>query len=259
MRGVDSLVKIVSWNVNGLRACLKKGFEDYFNRVDADIFCLQETKLQPDQLQLTFDGYYDYWHYAKEKKGYSGTAIFTKEKPLSVTYGLDEVDIDTEGRVITAEYDHFFIICAYTPNSQRSLARLPFRLKWEDHVRIYLITLNKIKPVIYCGDLNVAHEPIDLRNPKTNMKNSGFTKEERDKMTLLLSQGFIDSFRYLYPNKEFSYTWWSYMNTVRERNIGWRIDYFLTSAELSDQLQDSYMESDVLGSDHCPIVLEIGL
>lgn len=250
-------MKYVSWNVNGLRACLKKGFLSFFERMDADVFCVQETKLQPGQLDLTFEGYYDFWNFSKLKKGYSGTAIFTKQKPISVTYGFDEADEDVEGRLITLEFDSNFFVCAYVPNSQRDLARLTYRLEWEDRLRDYLAHLKLKKEVIYCGDLNVAHEAIDLRNPKSNKGNSGFTEEEREKMSILLGEGFIDSYRFLYPDKEFAYTWWSYMNTVRERNIGWRIDYFIVSNGLSENIADSYMECDVLGSDHCPIVLEL--
>ncbi|MBP3950413.1 exodeoxyribonuclease III [Bacillus suaedae] len=250
-------MKYVSWNVNGLRACLKKGFLSFFERMDADVFCVQETKLQPGQLDLTLEGYYDFWNFSKIKKGYSGTAIFTKQKPISVSYGLDETDEDLEGRLITLEFDSYYFVCAYVPNSQRDLARLTYRLEWEDRLRDYLARLKMEKEVIYCGDLNVAHEAIDLRNPKSNKGNSGFTEEEREKMSILLGEGFIDSYRFLYPDKEFAYTWWSYMNTVRERNIGWRIDYFIVSNGLSENIADSYMECDVLGSDHCPIVLEL--
>lgn len=247
-------MKLISWNVNGLRACVKKGFLDYFHKVEADIFCVQETKLQEGQLDLPLAGYHSYWHYA-EKKGYSGTAIFSKLEPLSVSYGLEE--LDSEGRVITAEYDDFFLVNAYTPNAQRDLARLPFRLEWEEVFRSYLVQLQRHKPVILCGDLNVAHQEIDLKNAKSNKGNSGFTEEERAKMTALLDCGFIDTYRHFYPEQKDAYTWWSYMPSVRERNIGWRIDYFIVSEELLPRVKDAQIQPDVVGSDHCPIVLKL--
>lgn len=249
-------MKLVSWNVNGLRACVKKGFLEYFHKVNADIFCVQETKLQEGQIQLDLDGYHQFWNYA-EKKGYSGTAVFTKEKPLTVSYDFSIDGSEPEGRIITLEFEKFFLVTCYTPNSQRDLARITFRLDWEDKIREYLKEINNKKPVILCGDLNVAHQEIDLKNPKSNQHNSGFTPEEREKMTLLLGSGFLDSFRHLYPDKEEAYTWWSYMNKVRERNIGWRIDYFIVSETLKDRLIDAGIHADVMGSDHCPIQLEI--
>ncbi|WHY89936.1 exodeoxyribonuclease III [Neobacillus cucumis] len=249
-------MKLVSWNVNGLRACVKKGFLDYFKEVDADIFCIQETKLQEGQIELDLEGYKQYWNYA-EKKGYSGTAVFTKIDPISVKYGLLDEDSESEGRILTLEFDDFFLVNVYTPNSQRDLARLPFRLQWEERILEHLQKLDAIKPVVLCGDLNVAHKEIDLRNPKSNLGNSGFTQEERGKMTGLLESGFIDSFRHFYPDQEGAYTWWSYMMKVRERNIGWRIDYFIVSEQLRDRLVDANIHSSVLGSDHCPILLEI--
>jgi exodeoxyribonuclease-3 len=249
-------MKLVSWNVNGIRACVKKGFLDYFQKVDADIFCIQETKLQENQIELDLEGYHQFWNYA-ERKGYSGTAVFTKEKPLAVSYGI-ELDVpDNEGRVITLEYDEFYLVNVYTPNSKRDLTRLDYRLVWEDAMIKHLVNLNTYKPVVFCGDLNVAHNEIDLKNPKSNMGNSGFTDEERGKMTTLLEAGFIDSFRYFYPEQTDSYTWWSYMSKVRERNIGWRIDYFIVSETLGKNLKEANIHSDILGSDHCPIVLEI--
>ena len=249
-------MKLVSWNVNGIRACVKKGFLDYFQKVDADIFCIQETKLQENQIELDLKGYHQFWNYA-ERKGYSGTAVFTKEKPLSVIYGI-ELDVpDNEGRVITLEYDEYYLVNVYTPNSKRDLTRLDYRLIWEDAMIKHLVNLNKEKPVIFCGDLNVAHREIDLKNPKSNRGNSGFTDEERGKMTTLLEAGFIDSFRHIHPEKTDAYTWWSYMSKVRERNIGWRIDYFIVSKTLDKKLKDAYIHSDILGSDHCPIVLEV--
>lgn len=251
-------MKLISWNVNGIRACMKKGFLDYFKEVDADIFCIQETKLQEGQIELDLEGYYDYWNYA-EKKGYSGTAVFTKKKPLSVKYGVGIEEHDKEGRVITLEYKDFYLVNVYTPNSQRELARLEYRMDWEDMFRSYLLELDSKKPVIICGDLNVAHKEIDLKNPSTNRKNAGFTDEERGKMTELLNSGFIDTFRYFYPDKEEAYTWWSYITKARERNAGWRIDYFLVSKELEDRLIAAEIHSDVMGSDHCPVVLEIKL
>jgi exodeoxyribonuclease-3 len=251
-------MKLISWNVNGLRACVKKGFLDFFHEIDAELFCIQETKLQEGQIQLELEGYHQFWNYA-EKKGYSGTAIFTKIKPLSVKYGFDFDDSEPEGRIITLEFDNFYLVNVYTPNSQRDLARLGFRLEWEDKISTYLRELDKIKPIILCGDLNVAHQEIDLKNPKSNLGNSGFTPEERGKMTALLENGFIDSFRHLNPNKEGAYTWWSYMAKVRERNIGWRIDYFITSKKVKEQIQQAGIYSEIMGSDHCPILLEIDL
>ncbi len=247
-------MKLISWNVNGIRACVKKGFLHYFNEQDADIFCIQESKLQEGQIDLPLDGYYQYWNYAV-KKGYSGTAIFTKRKPLSVSFGLNIEEHDQEGRVITLEFDNFFMVTVYTPNSQTELARLSYRMKWEDDFKNYLKELDLKKPVIICGDLNVAHKEIDLKNPKSNIKNPGFTQEERDKLTSLLDLGFIDSFRYLYPEKEFVYSWWSYRFNARKNNAGWRIDYFLTSNRLKDKIKDSLIDTEVLGSDHCPIIL----
>jgi len=249
-------MKLVSWNVNGLRACVKKGFLNYFNEIDADIFCVQETKLQEGQIELDLDGYHQYWNYAL-KKGYSGTAVFTKKKPISVTYGVGDENEEPEGRILTLEYEDFYLINVYTPNSQRDLARLHFRLQWEDRMRQYLTDLNEKKPIILCGDLNVAVSEIDLKNAKSNRGNSGFTDEERGKMKELLNTGFIDSFRYFYPDATDQYTWWSYMRNVRERNIGWRIDYFIVSEKLKDQLKDSQIHSHVMGSDHCPVVLEL--
>lgn len=251
-------MKLVSWNVNGIRACVRKGFLDYFNEVDADMFCLQETKLQEGQIELDLEGYYQYWNYA-EKKGYSGTAIFTKKEPISVKYGLGIEEHDKEGRVITLEYEDFYLVNVYTPNSQRELKRLDYRMKWEDDFRNYLVDLDSQKPTIICGDLNVAHKEIDLKNPSTNRKNAGFTDEERQKMTELLDSGFVDSFRYLYPDKEEAYTWWSYITRARDRNVGWRIDYFIVSEHLKDQIKDAEIHSDILGSDHCPVALKIRL
>lgn len=249
-------MKIVSWNVNGIRACVNKGFLDYFHSVNADIFCIQESKCQKGQIELDLEGYYQYWNYA-ERKGYSGTAIFTKKEPLSVHYGIGEHIKDNEGRVITLEYEHFYMVTVYTPNARRDLSMLSRRLIWEDQFREYIKRLDSHKPVILCGDLNVAHQEIDLRNAKSNVGNSGFTDEEREKMTALLQAGFIDAFRYLYPDRKDVYTWWSYMNKVRERNIGWRIDYFILSERLADKIIDSQVHSEVLGSDHCPIALII--
>jgi len=249
-------LKIVSWNVNGIRACVNKGFLDYFHSVDADIFCIQESKCQEGQIELDLEGYYQYWNYA-ERKGYSGTAIFTKKEPLSVHYGIGEHIKENEGRVITLEYEHFYMVTVYTPNARRDLSMLSRRLIWEDQFRGYIKRLDSHKPVILCGDLNVAHQEIDLRNAKSNVGNSGFTDEEREKMTALLQAGFIDAFRYLYPDRKDVYTWWSYMNKVRERNIGWRIDYFILSERLADKIIDSQVHSEVLGSDHCPIALII--
>jgi exodeoxyribonuclease III len=249
-------MKLVSWNVNGIRACVKKGFLNFFNDVDADIFCIQESKLQEGQIALDLENYHQFWNYA-ERKGYSGTAVFTKQKPLSVSYGIGEDESEPEGRSITLEFDDFFLLNVYTPNSKRDLSRLEDRLHWEERIRAYIKELDAVKPVVYCGDLNVAHNEIDLRNPKSNHGNSGFTSEEREKMNLLLSEGFLDSFRHLYPEQEHSYTWWSYMSKVRERNIGWRIDYFIVSERLKDSLNDAGMHTETLGSDHCPVYLEI--
>ncbi|PGT91607.1 MULTISPECIES: exodeoxyribonuclease III [Bacillaceae] len=251
-------MKLVSWNVNGIRACVKKGFLDYFKEVNADIFCIQETKMQEGQLSLELEGYHQYWNFA-ERKGYSGTAIFTKQKPLSVSYGIGDMNEEPEGRIITLEFEHYFLITMYTPNSKRDLARLDERLQWEEEIRAYITTLEKNKPVILCGDLNVAHQEIDLKNPKSNKGNSGFTDEEREKMSLLLNEGFVDSFRYLYPERKDVYSWWSYMSKVRERNIGWRIDYFIVSKTLTNRLIDSQIHCDILGSDHCPVLIEMDL
>lgn len=249
-------MKFVSWNVNGIRACVKKGFLDYFHEVDADIFCIQESKLQEGQIDLELEGYHQFWNYAL-KKGYSGTAVFTKKKPLSIKYGVGENGTEAEGRIITLEFESFYLVNVYTPNSQRDLARLSYRLEWEEELRKYLIELDQNKPVIYCGDLNVAHQEIDLRNPKSNDGNSGFTNEERGKMTTLLNSGFVDSFRYAYPDAEGAYTWWSYMAKVRERNIGWRIDYFIVSERLKMAIKAAQIHSEVMGSDHCPVLLEM--
>lgn len=251
-------MKLISWNVNGLRAVINKGFMDFFKQIDADIFCIQETKMQEGQIELVLDGYYQYFNSAI-KKGYSGTAVFTKEKPINVTYGIGIEEHDQEGRIITAEYEKFYLVNCYTPNSKRELERLEYRKIWEDEIRKYLKKLEETKPVIYCGDLNVAHEEIDLKNPKTNHYSAGFTDEERNKMTELLNAGFIDSFRYLYPEKENAYTWWSYMMKAREKNVGWRIDYFITSNSLKEKIEDSKIHSEVMGSDHCPIELDIEL
>lgn len=249
-------MKFISWNVNGIRACLGKGFIDYFLKMDADFFCIQETKCQAGQVTLPLDGYFQYWNYA-EKKGYSGTAIFTKYEPLSVKYGVGEEDSEPEGRIITLEYEQFYLVNVYTPNAQRDLARLPFRIEWEDKIVRYLQQLDTRKPVIYCGDLNVAHQDIDLKNAKSNQGNSGVTVEERAKMTELLSGGFKDTFRTIYPEQTDMYTWWSYMNKVRERNIGWRIDYFIVSDRIMQYVEESTMHTQILGSDHCPIVLKL--
>ena len=251
-------MKLISWNVNGLRAAVTKGFMESFNELDADIFCLQETKLQPDQISLELPGYEQYWNSAV-KKGYSGTAVFTRIKPLSVTNGIGIEEHDQEGRVITAEYDNFYLVCCYTPNSQRELARLEYRMTWEDAFRNYLLELDKKKPVILCGDLNVAHQEIDLKNPKTNRKNAGFSDEERAKMTELLDAGFTDTFRHLYPDAIEQYSWWSYMGKARERNTGWRIDYFITSKRLDDKIQEAKIHQQIFGSDHCPVELVIDL
>lgn len=249
-------MKLISWNVNGIRACVKKGFLDFFKETDADIFCLQETKLQEGQIDLELDGYHQYWNYA-ERKGYSGTAIFTKQEPLSVSYGLGIKEHDQEGRVITLEFDKFYMVTVYTPNSKNELLRLDYRMVWEDEFRSYLLRLNETKPVIVCGDLNVAHQEIDLKNPKANQKNAGFTMEERTKMSTLLDSGFIDTFRFFYPELEGAYSWWSYRFNARKNNAGWRIDYFLTSKELKDNLKGAKIHSEILGSDHCPVELEL--
>lgn len=249
-------MKLVSWNVNGLRACITKGFLESFGELDADIFCLQETKLSAGQIEMELPGYYQYWNYA-EKKGYSGTAIFTKKEPLQVSYGIGIEEHDNEGRVITAEYENFFFVTVYTPNSQNELARLPYRMKWEEDFLNYLKKLEEKKPVIYAGDLNVAHKEIDLKNPKTNRKNAGFTDEEREKFTKVIESGFIDTFRYFYPEQEGIYSWWSYRFKAREKNAGWRIDYFLVSGSLKEKLKDAKIHTNILGSDHCPVELEI--
>lgn len=249
-------MKLISWNVNGLRACMQKGFMDFFNEIDADIFCIQESKLQEGQIDLDLPGYHQYWNYA-EKKGYSGTAIFTKREPLSVSYGIGMEEHDKEGRVITLEYDAFYMVTCYTPNSQNELARLPYRMKWEEDFLAYLKKLDEKKPVILCGDLNVAHEEIDLKNPKTNRKNAGFSDEERAKMTELLANGFTDTFRYFYPDLEQIYSWWSYRFKAREKNAGWRIDYFITSKRLDGQLEDAKIHTQIMGSDHCPVELTL--
>ena len=248
-------MKFISWNVNGLRACVGKDFEQQFKDLDADFFCLQETKMQAGQLDLSFPGYESYWNYA-DKKGYSGTAIYTKHKPLNVTYGIDIDEHDHEGRVITLEMDDFYLITVYTPNSQDGLRRLDYRMKWEEDVQAYLHRLDAIKPVIVCGDMNVAHQEIDLKNPKTNHKNAGFTDEEREKMTQLLSNGFIDTFRSLYP-EQVTYSWWSYRFRAREKNTGWRIDYFLISERLKDRLKDAKIHTEIMGSDHCPVEITL--
>ena len=250
--------KLISWNVNGLRACLGKNFMEFFDYVDADIFCLQETKIQEGQVDWNKEGYYAYWNYA-EKKGYSGTAIFSKEKPLNVTYGIGIEEHDKEGRVITLEFDNYYMVTVYTPNSQNGLARLEYRMKWEDDFRNYLLNLKKNKPVIVTGDMNVAHKEIDLKNPKTNRKNAGFTDEERQKMTELLEVGFIDTFRYFYPDPEGIYSWWSYRFKAREKNAGWRIDYFLVSDDLKDKIIDAHIHTEIMGSDHCPVELTVEL
>lgn len=248
-------MKFISWNVNGLRACVKKDFEASFHHLDADFFCLQETKMQAGQLDLQFEGYQSYWNYA-DKKGYSGTAIYTKHTPLNVTYGLGIDEHDHEGRVITLEMEDFFLITVYVPNSQDELRRLDYRMQWEDDFRAYVKQLDAIKPVIICGDLNVAHEEIDLKNPKTNRRNAGFTDEEREKMTILLDNGFVDTFRHLYP-EQVTYSWWSYRFRAREKNAGWRIDYFLISERLKERLVDAKIHTEILGSDHCPVELEL--
>lgn len=250
-------MKFISWNVNGFRACLNKGFEEFFNEQNADFFCIQESKMQPGQAEFTPEGYYQYW-YSAEKKGYSGTAVFTKHEPLSVWYGLDIEKHDHEGRAITLEYENFYLLCVYTPNSQRELTRLPYRMQWEDDLREYIKSLDKTKPVIYCGDLNVAHEEIDLKNPKTNHHSAGFTDEERNKFTELLNAGFSDTFRTLYPEK-IEYSWWSYMFQARAKNVGWRIDYFVVSDRLMPKVKDSVIYTEIMGSDHCPVGIEVDL
>ena len=250
-------MKFISWNVNGFRAVLNKGFENFFNEQNADFFCIQETKMQPDQADFKPDGYFQYW-YSAEKKGYSGTAIFTKHEPISVWYGLDIEKHDHEGRVITLEYEDFYLLCVYTPNAQRELARIDYRMTWEDDLREYIKSLDTTKPVIYCGDLNVAHEEIDLKNPKTNRGNAGFSDEERGKFTELLNSGFSDTFRTLYPDKV-QYSWWSYMFQARAKNAGWRIDYFVVSDRLMPKVKDSFILTEIMGSDHCPVGIEIKL
>lgn len=252
----ESCMKLISWNVNGIRACVQKGFMDSFNELDADIFCIQESKLSEGQLVLDMPGYHQYWNYA-QKKGYSGTAVFTKKEPLNVSYGLGIEEHDNEGRVITLEYDTFYLVTVYTPNSQSELKRLEYRMKWEDDFKAYLKGLEENKPVIVCGDLNVAHQEIDLKNPKTNRMNAGFTDEERQKMTELLDSGFIDTFRYFYPDRTDIYSWWSYRFSARQKNAGWRIDYFLVSESLKDKLTGADIHTEILGSDHCPVELDI--
>ncbi|MBS5794069.1 MAG: exodeoxyribonuclease III [Lachnospirales bacterium] len=251
-------MKMVSWNVNGLRACITKGFLDFFNYIDADIFSIQETKLQEGQITLDINGYYQYWNYA-EKKGYSGVAVFSKKEPLKVTYGLNIEEHNNEGRLITLEFEKFYYVTAYVPNSQEELKRLEYRIKWEDDIKKYLNKLKENKPVIYCGDLNVAHQEIDLKNPKTNRKNPGFSDEEREKFQNLLDSGFIDTFRYKYPEKEGAYSWWSYRFKAREKNAGWRIDYYIISNDIKQNLIDATIHNDILGSDHCPISININL
>lgn len=248
------MTKLISWNVNGLRACVEKGFLEFFKNVDADMFCIQESKLQEGQIKLEPDGYHQYWNYA-QKKGYSGTAIFSKTEPLTVRYGIGIEEHDNEGRVITLEFKDLYLVTVYTPNAQRELARLDYRMKWEDDFRAYLKSLDSVKPVIVCGDMNVAHQEIDIKNPASNRKNAGFTDEERSKFTELLNSGFIDTYRYFYPDKKDAYTWWSYMFNAREKNVGWRIDYFCASARLKDKLHGAAIHPDVLGSDHCPVEL----
>ena len=249
-------MKLISWNVNGIRACVNKGFNEFFKEIDADIFCIQETKCQPEQIELNFEGYTAYWNSA-ERKGYSGTAIFTNKEPINVTYGIGMEEHDKEGRVITLEFKNFYMVNIYTPNAKRGLERLEYRQIWEDEIRKYLLKLNETKSVIMCGDLNVAHEEIDLKNPKTNRGNAGFTDEEREKMTELLHAGFVDSFRFLYPDKTDSYSWWSYMGRAREKNVGWRIDYFIVSQDIKDKIKEAMIYPEVMGSDHCPVGLII--
>lgn len=251
-------MKFISWNVNGLRACMGKGFLDYFNQTDADFFCIQESKLSAGQIELPLEGYEQYWNYA-QKKGYSGTAIFTKHTPLSIIYGIGVEELDTEGRMITLEYPSFFLVTCYTPNAQRELARIDHRLKWDDAFRDYLMKLDAQKPVIVCGDLNVAHQEIDLKNPKSNRGNAGFSDEERESFTKTLACGFTDSFRYLYPDKTEAYSWWSYMFHAREKNAGWRIDYFLVSNRIADKITAAEIHAQVLGSDHCPVLLDLDI
>ena len=251
-------MKFISWNVNGLRACVQKGFLDYFHEADSDIFCIQESKLQEGQIELELPGYFQYWNYAK-KKGYSGTAVFAKQKPLRVLYGIGEEEHDQEGRVVTLEYENFYFVTVYTPNSQSELARLDYRMRWEEAFLGWLKKLEQEKPVVFCGDLNVAHQEIDLKNPKTNRKNAGFTDEERNKFTELLNSGFIDTFRYFHPDQEGIYSWWSYRFHAREKNAGWRIDYFCVSEALKERLQDAKIHTEVTGSDHCPVELDIEL
>jgi exodeoxyribonuclease-3 len=248
------MLNFISWNVNGLRACLNKGFQDFFKSVDADIFCIQETKLQPEQFEITFEGYHQYFNSAV-RKGYSGTAIFSKKEPVSVCYDLCMDRHNDEGRAITLEYEDFYLVNVYTPNSQKELTRLDYRMEWEEDFRYYVKKLDEKKPVILCGDLNVAHQEIDLKNPKSNMNNAGFTGQERDKLTKLIDSGFIDSFRYLYPDAKGAYTWWSYMFHAREKNVGWRIDYFLVSDRIKDRIENSLIHNEIFGSDHCPIEL----
>ena len=251
-------MKFISWNVNGLRACLNKGFLDFFHEEAPDFCCLQETKMQQGQAEIDLGNYHQFWNSA-EKKGYSGTAVFTPHSPISVAYGMDREEHDHEGRLITLEYEAFYLVCCYTPNAQNGLARLPYRMQWEDDLREYLISLDKVKPVIYCGDLNVAHQEIDLKNPKTNHQNAGFSDEEREKMTVLLSSGFTDTFRYLYPDATSIYSWWSYRFHAREKNAGWRIDYFLVSDRLRDKIRRAEILTDIYGSDHCPVLLELDI
>lgn len=251
-------MKFISWNVNGLRACVGKGFLDFFHQIDADFFCLQETKLSEGQIDLELPGYHQYWNYA-QKKGYSGTAIFAKEPPLGVTYGIGVEELDTEGRMVTLEYPEFYLVTCYTPNAQRELARIDHRMAWDEAFRQYLHRLDEQKPVIVCGDLNVAHQEIDLKNPKSNRGNAGFSDEERGSFTQTLACGFTDSFRYLYPDKEGAYSWWSYMFKAREKNAGWRIDYFLVSNRIAEKIQEASIHADILGSDHCPVGLELSI
>lgn len=249
-------MKLISWNVNGLRACVGKNFMEDFKKLDADIFCLQETKLQEGQIALNLPGYHQYWNYA-EKKGYSGTAVFTRKEPLRVAYGIGVEEHDHEGRVITLEFEDYYLVTVYTPNSQDGLKRLDYRMQWEDDFLAYIKSLDEKKPVIYCGDLNVAHQEIDLKNPKTNRKNAGFTDEERSKMTTVLTSGFVDTFRYFYPDAEGVYSWWSYRFRAREKNAGWRIDYFIVSERLKDRLEDASIHTEIFGSDHCPVELDL--
>ena len=251
-------MRYISWNVNGIRACVNKGFKESFDKLDADIFAIQESKMQKDQLSLELDGYYQCWNYAK-KKGYSGTAVFTRKEPLNVIYGMGIEEHDQEGRMITLEFEDFYFICVYVPNSQEGLKRLDYRMKWEDDFRSYILELDKKKPVIVCGDMNVAHKEIDLKNPSSNHKNPGFTDDEREKMGILLDSGFVDSFRYMYPDKTEAYSWWSYRFNSRARNAGWRIDYFLVSEEAKDKIVDAKIHTEIYGSDHCPVELEIDL